>query len=64
MGGMLKKVSPVAMIMDKGDSAPPPPKQVKGGGIETPIKTPVTDEERKKKSVSLLGQGGERKVGL
>lgn len=64
MGGILKSVSPVAMLAAKDDNAPAPPKQVAGGGIETPIKAPVTEEEKKKKSATLLGQGGERKVGL
>jgi len=68
MGGIAKKVAG-GLAMGSGDSAAPKePKQVAGGGIETPIKSAADAVAAKKKkeqqSVSLLGQGGERKVGL
>lgn len=53
-----------------GLSAPAAPQEVKGGGIETPLKSndPAALLALKKKkqqdSVTLLGEGGERKVGL
>jgi hypothetical protein len=66
MGGIFKKLSPVAMIAGSGGSdAPAAPKQVKGGGIETIIKG--QDELKKKnkqRDDTLLGGAGERKVGL
>jgi hypothetical protein len=60
MGGMVKQAA----------SAPVAPKQVAGGGIETPIKEGESSsviaakKKKDKQAVSLLGQGGERKVGL
>jgi len=59
MGGIVKQAS-----------APVAPQQVAGGGIETPIKEGdaasviAAKKKKDKQAVSLLGQGGERKVGL
>lgn len=67
MGGILKSVSPVAMLANKSDK-PAPPKEVAGGGIETIIRNEADASAEKKRkqeqSKTLLGSGGERKVGL
>lgn len=60
MGGIIKQAA----------TPPAPVNQVAGGGIETPIKEGdaaaviAAKKKKEQQAVSLLGQGGERKVGL